>query len=158
MEWLDTKFLKGRTSHPWEKACCLAQSRWTANASWSDCGTLCSRSKISVGWGLLEVSWLRLRLPRQGVPDQMLVGKLRSHIPCGQETKTEKWKQYHKFNKDFKNTPFKKVFKNAPQNHNIVSASESPQQTEPSKSHPHRIRQKMYLGCGNCPLNLRGPD
>ena len=140
MDWLDSKFLKGRTSHPWEETWCLSQSRWTGNASWSDCWTLCSRSKISVGWGLLEVSWLRLCLTRQGLPVQILVGKLRSHIPYGQKTKIEKWKQYHKFNKYFLNSPLKKIFKNTPQNHNIGSASESPHQTVPSKSHSHRVR------------------
>ena len=64
-----------------------------------------------VGACLLEVSWLRLHLPRQGVPVQILVGKLRSHIPCGQKTKIEKWKQYHKFNKYFLNSPLKKSLK-----------------------------------------------
>ena len=36
----------------------------------------------------LAVQWLRLRLPMQGVWVRSLVRELRSHMPCGQKTKT----------------------------------------------------------------------
>ena len=36
----------------------------------------------------LAVQWLRLCLAMQGVRVQSLVGELRSHMPCGQNTKT----------------------------------------------------------------------
>ena len=46
----------------------------------------------------------------QGMPVQSLVKELRSHMPRGQ--KNRKQKQYsNKFNKDFKNGPYKKIFK-----------------------------------------------
>ena len=44
------------------------------------------------------------------MPVQSLVKELRSHMPRGQ--KNRKQKQYsNKFNKDFKNGPYKKIFK-----------------------------------------------
>ena len=65
----------------------------------------------SQGWGdikaksyqtSLVVQWLRLCFPVQGVQVRSLVRKLRSHTPCGQNTKNIKQKQYHnKFSKDF---------------------------------------------------------
>ena len=36
----------------------------------------------------LAVQWLGLHLPMQGVLIQSLVGELRSHMACGQKTKT----------------------------------------------------------------------
>ena len=65
----------------------------------------------------LAVPWLRLRLPIQGLWVQSLVGELRSHMACGQTTKTlKKQRQYcDKFNNDFKNGPHtKKILKGLP--------------------------------------------
>ena len=46
-------------------------------------------SKINDQGTSLEVQWLRLCLPMQGVKVQSLVGKLRSHMPWGQKKKTK---------------------------------------------------------------------
>ena len=56
----------------------------------------------------LEVQWLRLRLPMQGVQVRSLVGELRSHVPHSQKTKTKQKQYCNKFNKDFKNGPHQK--------------------------------------------------
>ena len=51
----------------------------------------------------LEVHWLRLCLPMQGVRVQSLVGELRSHMPWGQNNQKISQKQNcNKFNKDLK--------------------------------------------------------
>ena len=51
----------------------------------------------------LVVQWLRLHFPVQGVHVRSLMGKLRSHMPGGQNNQNEKKKQYcNRFNKDFK--------------------------------------------------------
>ena len=48
----------------------------------------------------------------QGVQVQSLLGKLRSHLPCGQKKQSIKQKQYcNKLNKDFEIFHIKKIFK-----------------------------------------------
>ena len=56
----------------------------------------------------LVVQWLKLSFPVQEVWVQSLLGELRSHMPCGQKTKTEQKQYGEKFNKDFKNGPRQK--------------------------------------------------
>ena len=48
----------------------------------------------------------------QGVQVQSLLGKLRSHLACGQKKQSIKQKQYcNKLNEDFKMFHIKKIFK-----------------------------------------------
>ena len=64
---------------------------------------------IDLGTSLV-VQWLRLCFPVQWVRVQSLVGKLRSHMPCGQKPKHKKNRSNIVTNsiKDFKNCPHQK--------------------------------------------------
>ena len=53
---------------------------------WQSCSLACHQ-ELCTGTSL-EVQWLRLRLPMQGVRVWSLVGELRSHMPPSQKTKT----------------------------------------------------------------------
>jgi len=44
---------------------------------------LFKQTNKQTNWTSLEVQWLRLLLPTQGMQVQSLVGELRSHIPYG---------------------------------------------------------------------------
>ena len=50
---------------------------------------MCRYDATSLGTSLV-VQWLRLCLPMQGVRIHSLFGDLRSHMPCGPKSKTEK--------------------------------------------------------------------
>ena len=57
----------------------------------------------------LDIQWLRLLLPMQGVGVRSLVAELRSHMPPGQKKRNIKQKQYcYKLNKEFKMFRIKK--------------------------------------------------
>ena len=76
--------------------------------------TKCSFKDPGVGTSL-AVQWLRLCLPMPGVRVQSLVGELRRHMPCTQNTKAGNRSnivthliKFAKFNKDCKNSPHEK--------------------------------------------------
>ena len=60
----------------------LVMSMMTMSMSWEE-----HKSRSQAGTSL-AVQWLRLCLPMQGLWVRSLVGKLRSHMPCGQKPKT----------------------------------------------------------------------
>ena len=96
----------------------VSQTRWDSAIAqqWQQPSWHFSVSSVHTLWKItfpvtsLEVQWLRLGLPLQGVQVWSLVRELRSHMLLGQKNQNRKQKQYcNRFNNDFKNGLYKNV-------------------------------------------------
>ena len=90
-------FLSERKKNQYMKT--LSQRKWRHRKRWKDTDKEAGRCQKNKARISLEVQWLRIHLPKQGMQVRFLMGTLRSHMPQDLSSKLQLLSP-HAINKD----------------------------------------------------------